>query len=147
MDGLEKFQAADYAKEFDAIRGACGTENNVGAIGKWLAGLDFSLPEGRCNEFLVILKTSSQDVFIGRLADVSSQYLIFDYLVLEKTLLDHINSAGEVKLKRDSDCRTTLEPASCIILSDFSIPDGSFFSMPMRRCVLQLVEIPSIPVS
>lgn len=143
MEGLGHHHYAGFPEEFKVEDDSAGRKVHVDG---WRSLFDLPDLRTRCDKLLVILKTLNEEVFIGRLADLSQAYIIFDYLVLENALIDHINSTGEVRLKEDTDYGITLEPATCCILADFSITDRSLFNVPMRRCVLQLSETPSTPV-
>lgn len=140
MEGLEHHQYSGFPGKLKVEGDSAGRRVHFDG---WRSLFDLPDLRARCDKLMVILKTLNEEVFIGRLADFSQSYLIFDYLVLENALIDHINSTGEVRLKEDTDYGITLEPVTCCILADFSITDRSLFNVPMRRCVLKLSETPS----
>jgi hypothetical protein len=101
---------------------------------------DHVLPlEVLCDEIMVILKLASDDEFvvIGCLAEMDSNYITFDYVVLDRTLQERLHETATVLLKRDRDRMASIEQIQCVIVSDSEESEASFFCLRLRRCVLR----------
>jgi hypothetical protein len=90
---------------------------------------------------MVILKLPSDDEFmvIGRLSEMDSDHIGFDYVVLDRTLEDKIGFEGTVLLKRDWDLLDSIERVSCVIESDVEESGASFSSLRIRKCVVRRI--------
>ncbi len=95
------------------------------------------LSEFACEKTMVIVQDRRDDrlAIIGALAEISPFRIVFSYLVIDKTLGNKIDSIVKVLLKDDG---LTSPPMECVVLSDSDFPEGSFFDLPMRKCVLGL---------
>lgn len=92
-----------------------------------------------CGEVVVILELLSGDEFIviGCLVEIDAGHIVFDYLVMDKTLEDRLGAAGSVLLKKNGDRFITLTQIPCVVISDVNNSESSFSGLPIRRCVLR----------
>ncbi len=107
------------------------------------ARMDVHLQADKSSHQTMVILESPQDdeaIVIGTLAEIGPRYMSFDYLVTDKILENNVNWTGRVQLKRDSDFKVLPEQIPCVIVSDFDNQEGSFFDLPIRRCILRLIR-------
>ena len=93
------------------------------------------------SETMVILNLPSDDEFvvIGRLTDIGSHRIAFDYVVLDRTLEDRIGVEGVVLLKREGGLPASIERIPCVVDSDEADSGVCFPGLRIRSCVLRRV--------
>jgi hypothetical protein len=92
------------------------------------------------DETLVIVKCDKTTAFVGRLVEINSNCLTFDYVLLDSSMAVYIHSFCEVYLRNCYNPGINFGPIICRVVSDTYIRDRSYFDIPMKRCNLEVTR-------